>query len=200
MAETNTLSVLHVSGLGPHGQGVPYPGIHFKPDWRELGECSLPSCQQQPSKATIHPPHSHPNPRPRPANTKAARQRDKQEVTPAIPFLSLNPITSLMGWSQKAPILVNGQKVITLINSGTEVSSVNSGFCELKVHPLDMLLKLEGTGRATIPYLRYVAVNLQIPGIRSYNEGLMLLVILTTPYAKKVQVMVGSKLLTGQWE
>ena len=40
----------------------------------------------------------------------------------------------------------------------------------LKVHPLERLLKLEGTSRAAIPYLGYVEVNLQIPGIRGYSE------------------------------
>ena len=60
----------------------------------------------------------------------------------------------------------------------------------LKVHPLDRLLKLEGSIGAAIPYLGYVEVNLQI---RGYNEGVMLLVILILTYAKKVLVMVGSK-------
>ena len=37
-----------------------------------------------------------------------------------------------------------------------------------------------------IPYLGYIEVNLQIPGIRGYNEDVMLLVILTMIYAEKV--------------
>ena len=32
-------------------------------------------------------------------------------------------------------------------------------------------MELEGTGGAVIPYLRFVEVNLQILGIRGYNEG-----------------------------
>ena len=61
------------------------------------------------------------------------------------------------------------------------------------VYPLDKLLKLEVTGRAAIPYLGYVEVNLQIPDIRGYNEDIMLLVILTMTYAEKVLLVVGSK-------
>ena len=64
-----------------------------------------------------------------------------------------------------------------------------------KVHPLDRLLKLEGIIGATIPYLGYVEVNLQIPGIMGYNENTVLLVILTTTYAEKVPVVVGSKII-----
>ena len=83
-----------------------------------------------------------------------------------------------------------------LINWRAQVSSISSGFCKqmtLKVHPLDRLLKLEGTSRATTLYLGYGEINLQIPGIRGYNEDVVLLVILIMTYAEKVLVMVGSK-------
>ena len=84
------------------------------------------------------------------------------------------------------------------MDSGTQVSSVSSGFCEqmtLKVHPLDRLIELEGTRGSAIPYLGYVEINLQIPGIRSYNKDFLLLVIPTMTYSEKVPVMVGSKII-----
>ena len=64
----------------------------------------------------------------------------------------------------------------TLIDLGAQVSSVSSGFCEymmLKVHSLGKLLELEGTGGSAIPYLGYVEVNLQVPGIKGYNEDIL---------------------------
>ena len=64
-----------------------------------------------------------------------------------------------------------------LIDSGAQVSSVSTGFCEhmtLKVHPLGRLL--EGTGGLAIPYLGYVEVNLQILGIKGYNEKVLAVV------------------------
>ena len=193
-----TLSpVLQVPGMGPHGQRVPYPTVHFKPAWGELRECGPPPGWSQPSKATISPSHFHPDPGPRPATMKAARQRGKQKGIPAVSFLNLDPITHLVGWSNEAPIIVDRQKVIVLIDLGAQVSSISSGFCEQmcpKVSLLNRLLKLEGTGRATILYWGYVKVNLQIPGIRGYNDDVMLLVILTITYAKKVPIKVGSKI------
>ena len=90
------------------------------------------------------------------------------------------------------------QKVIVLINSEAQVSSVNVGFCKwmaLKVHSLDRLLELDGTGGSAIPFLGYIEVNLQITGIRAYNEDVLLLVIPAMTYAKKVLVMVGSKII-----
>ena len=119
-------------------------------------------------------------------------------MTPAVPFLNLDHIAHIVGWSSEAPVIADGQGVTALINSGAQVSSVSSGFCKqmvLKVHHLDQLLELEGTGGSAIPYLGYVEVNLQTPGIRGYNEDILLLVILTMTYSKKVPVMVGSKII-----
>ena len=65
----------------------------------------------------------------------------------------------------------------------------------LKIYPLDRLLELEGTRGSPIPYLGYVEVNLQIPGIMGYNEDILLLVILTMTYAEKVLFMMGSKII-----
>ena len=83
-----------------------------------------------------------------------------------------------------------------LTDLGAQVSSVSSGFCEhmgMMVFPLDWLL--EGTGCSAIPYLGYIEVNLQIPGIQGYNEDVLLLVLVTLTYSEKVLVVVGSKII-----
>ena len=75
---------------------------------------------------------------------------------------------------------------------------MSAQLCEelgLKTQPLGQLLELEGTGGAAIPYLGFVEVNLQIPGIRRYSEDVLLLAIPTTAYAERVPVMVGSKII-----
>ena len=85
-----------------------------------------------------------------------------------------------------------------LIDSGAQVSSISSQFCgdlALQIQPLGQLLELEGTGGSAIPYLRFVEVNLQIPGIKNYNEDVLLLVIPTMTYFEMVPVMVGSKII-----
>ena len=46
-----------------------------------------------------------------------------------------------------------------------------------------------------IPYPRFVEVNLLILGIKNYNEDVLLLVIPTTTYSKKVLVMAGTKII-----
>ena len=124
-------------------------------------------------------------------------------MTPPVPFLNLDLIAHLVGWSSEAPVIVDGQKVTALIELGAQVSSVSCGFFKqmiLRVYPLDRLLEIEGTRGSAIPHLGYVEVNLQIPGIKGYNEDTLLLVILTMTYLRRYQSWWGPSLLTGQWE
>ena len=93
---------------------------------------------------------------------------------------------------------MDGQETTALIDSGAEVSSISTKFCEdltLQIQPLGQLLELEGTGGAAIPYLGFVEVILQILGIRNYNEDVLLLVIPTMTYSENVPVVVDSKII-----
>ena len=76
--------------------------------------------------------------------------------------------------------------------------SIHAQLCEdltLQIQPLGQLLELEGMGGTAILYLRYVEVNLQILGIKGYNEDVLLLVISTTTYSKAVLGVVGTKII-----
>ena len=142
--------------------------------------------------------HSHPNPGQRPVSMKAAKWTVWRETAPVIPFQNPDPVACLVGWSNETPVIVDGQRVTALINSGAQVSSINSGFCDLlalEVHPLGWLIVLEGKGGSIIPHLGYVEVNLQIPGIKVYNEDILMLVIPTTTYSEMVSVMIRSKII-----
>ena len=93
---------------------------------------------------------------------------------------------------------MDGCKVAALVDLGAQVSNISAQLCEelgLKIQPLGLLLELEGTGGAAIPYLRFVEVNLQILGIRRYNKDVLLLAIPTMAYTERVLVMVGSKII-----
>ena len=91
-------------------------------------------------------------------------------------------------------MVMDGLEVTALVDLGAQVSNISAQLCEeldLEIQPLGRLLGLEGTGGAAIPYLRFVEVNLQIQGIRGYNEDLLLLAIPTMAYAERVPVVVG---------
>ena len=105
---------------------------------------------------------------------RAAQRMGQQEAAP-FPFLNPDPIAHLVGHSNEAPVIVDGQRVTALIDLGAQVLSISSQFCEdltLQIQPLGRLLELEGTGGSAIPYLGYVEVNLQIPGIKNYDEDM----------------------------
>ena len=91
---------------------------------------------------------------------------------------------------------MDGHEVVVLVDLGAQVSTMSAQLCEelgLEIQPLGQLLELEGTGGVAIPYLRFVEVNLQILGIRRYNEDVLPLAIPTMAYAEKVPVVLGSK-------
>ena len=124
-------------------------------------------------------------------SVRAAQRTGQQEVAP-VPFLNPDSIAHLMGCSNEAPVMVNGQKMTTLIDLGAQVSSISSQFCEdltLHIQPLGRLLKLEGTWGSAIPYLRYIEVNLQIPGIMNCNKDVLQLDIPAMTYSEKIPVM-----------
>ena len=128
---------------------------------------------------------------------KVAQRRGWPEVN-HVPFLNPDPIVHLVGCSNEAPVIVDGQEMTALIDSGAHVSSISFRFCgnlALQIQPLGQLWELEGTGGSAIPHLRFVEVNLQIQGIKNYNEDVLLLVISTTTYSEMVPVMVGSKII-----
>ena len=60
---------------------------------------------------------------------KAAKKRGQPEVTPIL-FLNPDPIAQLVGCSNKVPVVIDGQEVTALIDSGTQVSSISTQFCE----------------------------------------------------------------------
>ena len=154
-------------------------------------ECSQTPLQQP----TVSLQHSLCDPKPKLTQVKAVTKKEWKGITP-IPFL--NPVAQLVGCANKAPVVIDGCEVAALIDLGAQVSNISAQLCKdlgLKIQPLGQLLELEGTGGAAIPYLGFVEVNLQILGIRGYNEDVLLLAIPTMAYTEGVPVMVGSKII-----
>ena len=151
----------------------------------------------QTTTANRMPPASPPWPQTKTDHTESSSKERTTSGHP-VPFLHPNPIAHLVGHSNKDPVIVDGQERTTLIDLGAQVSSVSSQFWRdlaLQIQLLGWLLELEGTGASVIPYLGFVEVNLQIPGIKNYNEEILLLVIPTMTYSEMVPVVVGSKII-----
>ena len=124
------------------------------------------------------------------------RKDDQRSPLSLFSILTLSLI--LVGCSNEAPVIVDGQEMTALIDLGTQVSGASSQFCKelaLQTQPLDQLLEIKGMGGAAIPYLGFIKVNLQIPGIKNYNEDVLLLVIPTPTYSETVPVVIGSEII-----
>ena len=78
---------------------------------------------------------------------KAAQKIGWPKVTP-VPFLNPDPIVHLVGCSNNAPVLIDGQETIALIDSHAQVSSVSSQFYKAlatgRSNPLGQLLEIGG--------------------------------------------------------
>ena len=170
-----------------------YSSQSVKQGWGDLRECGQIPLQQP----TVSSKHSLCDPKPKLTQVKAVNRKGWKGITP-IPFLNPDPIAQLVGHANKAPVVMDGHEVAALFDLGAQVLNISAQLCKdlgLEIQPLGQLLELEGTGGAAIPYLRFVEVNLQILGIRGYNEDVLLLVIPTMAYAEGVPVMVGSKII-----
>ena len=100
----------------------------------ELRECSQTPYQLQ----SINLQHSLPDPKAKLTLMKAARTKGQQQVT-LIPFLNPDPIAHLVGHSNEAPVIIDGQEVTALINLGVQVLSIGAQFCKeftLQLQPL----------------------------------------------------------------
>ena len=141
--------------------------------------------------------HSLSGPTPKLTQVKAVTKKEWKGITPIL-FLNPDPVARLVGHANEVPVVIDGHEVAALIDLGAQVSNISMQLCkdlDLKIQPLGQLLELEGTGGAAIPYLGFVEVNLQILGIRGYNEDVLLLAIPSTAYAERVPVVVGSKII-----
>ena len=154
-------------------------------------------CSQPPQQPTVSSKHSLCDPKLKLTQDKAVNKRRWKVIT-SIPFLNPDPVVQLVGCANEAPVVMDGHEVAALVDSRAQVSNISAQLCKelgLEIQPLGQLLELEGTGGAAILYLRFVEVNLQIPGIRGCNEDVLLLAIPTMAYTEGVLVMVGSKII-----
>ena len=101
----------------------------------------------------------------------------------------------LIGPLNESPVFIEGQKFTGLIDSGAQLSGICQSLVEklkLKIHKLDTLLDIEGTGGINVPYLGYVEAKLGIEEIQGMDEDCLFLVIPDSKYTERVPVSIGT--------
>ena len=89
--------------------------------------------------------HSLLDPDPKLTHMKTAKRKGWQQVA----ILNSDPIACLVGCSNEAPVIIEGQEVAALIDLGAQVLSISAQLCEdlaLQIQPLGQLLELEEMG------------------------------------------------------
>ena len=62
----------------------------------------------------------------------------------------------------------------------------------LKVHKLQQLLNIEGTGGGCVPYRGYVEVLLEVPEVPEFREYILMLVVKDSEYGNRVPLQIGT--------
>ena len=112
-----------------------------------------------------------------------------------------NPIlwVRILGRANKTEIEIDGKISKALIDSGAMILMMSKGYCDecgYEIQPLDWLFPIEGSRGADFPYLGYVEVRMQIPGISSFDQDVLMLIShTTTQYHRKVPIQVGSQII-----
>ena len=87
---------------------------------------------------------------------------------------------------------------MALIDSGVMISMMSKGYCDqngYKIRLLDKLVPIEGSGGADVLYLGYVEVRMQILGISSFKQDILMLISHTTTHHKRVLIQLGSHII-----
>ena len=114
---------------------------------------------------------------------------------PVQQYHNLDPLVRLIGPLNESTVLIEGQKFIGLIDSGAQLSGICHSLVKklnLKIHKLDTLLDIEGTGGIDVPYLGYVEARLGIEEIQGMDEDCLFLVIPDSKYTKRIPVSIGT--------
>ena len=66
------------------------------------------------------------------------------------------------------------------------ISMISKGYCDEHGYeiPLDQFVPIEGSAGVDVPYLGYVEVRMQIPGISSFDQDALMLISHTTTHHK----------------
>ena len=101
----------------------------------------------------------------------------------------------LIGAANESDLRIDGHLTTALIDSGAQISAMMEKFAKrltLKVHKLQQLLKIEGTGGGCVPYKGYVEVLLEVPEVPKFKEYVLMLVVKDSEYGNRVPLQLGT--------
>ena len=111
-------------------------------------------------------------------------------------YHDLDPFLRLIGLTNEATIIVEGQRLLALIDSGAQLSMMSESLVQalkLPVHKLNTLIEAEASGGGIIPYAGYVEARLEaIPGIKKMDKDSLFMVSNNSHYTNRVPIQIGT--------
>ena len=106
-----------------------------------------------------------------------------------------DPLVRLIGEANKAPAIVEGVPITSLVDSGACMSAMVKSFAkelQLEIKPLKTILDVEATGGGAVPYHGYVECRLKLPQIKKFDVDVLMLVIDDSAYGMHVPIQIGT--------
>ena len=110
-------------------------------------------------------------------------------------YYNPDPLFRLIGAANESDLRIDGHLTTALIDSGAQISAMTEKFAKrlrLKVHKLQQLLNIEGTGGGCVPYKGYVEVLLEVPEVPEFKEYILMLVVKDSEYGNQVPLQLGT--------
>lgn len=110
-------------------------------------------------------------------------------------------IAPLVGKSNEAEVLVNNYPIKALIDTGSSVTTLAHNYYEehlqgdYPLHSLETLIKIESAAGTNIPYLGYIAVPVQIPGLQETEVTALVVIVPDTDYSNRIPMLLGTGVL-----
>ncbi len=125
------------------------------------------------------------------------------QAHPSVPTCDRAVISGIIGPKCTAEIIVEGQLCNSLLDSGSQVTTVSKSFYDSylsssEILPLDDLIEVEGAGGQVVPYLGYTEVSIHFPeNIAGKAETVSTLALVIPDYRfnAEVPVLVGTNTL-----
>ena len=119
--------------------------------------------------------------------SKTLKQRDL--------YHNPDPLGRLVGETNESKVIVEGQETRTLLDSGSQLSSISwSWVKKLNLEPkqLQSILWIEGSGGLEVPYLGYVEVQLKLPEVKAFNHNVLLLIVPDSAHMQYTPINLGT--------
>ena len=110
-------------------------------------------------------------------------------------YYNPDPLYQLIGRVNEAKVKIDGHNVMGLIDSGANISAILKSFVDklgLPCRQLERLLEIEGSRGINVPYLGYMEVNFQVPGVKALNEDILVVIQNDSAYSEKVPIALGT--------